>query len=58
MPWVLHSAGEFSQPQSTPTNVVHNWGLQWSEHRGDIATGTPGEAMAQSQLLPAAFPHS
>lgn len=38
--------------------MVHNWGLQWGEHRGDIATGTPGKAMAQSQLLCAAFPQN
>lgn len=35
----------------------HNWGLQWGECRGDIATGTLGKAMAQSQLLCATFTH-
>lgn len=31
--------------------MVHSWALQCSEHRGDVAAGTSGKAMAQSQLL-------
>lgn len=38
--------------------MVHSQAPQWSEHRGDVATGTPGKAMAQSQLLCAAFSHN
>lgn len=58
MPWVLHSAAELGQPQRSPTNTGHNWALQWGEHRGDAAAGTPGKVMAQSQLPCAAFPHN